>query len=209
MDRQTVLARAKADRRRYRRVDVDLAGRLLLPQLQEETSCRILDLSPGGARISCSVELTASTNVILYIDDFGRFEGNIVRLSGGDFGVQFHCSALKRERIAEQLIVFLNKEFVDETAFRRHDRKAQRGLARFTRANGEVVSCEVLDLSISGVSLQTVSRPPLGEVVLIGQMAGRIARHHDKGIAIEFVTPMANPAADKERQQAPRMAALH
>ena len=72
----------------------------------------------------------------------------------------------------------------------------QRGLARFTRANGDVVSCEVLDLSMSGVSLETVSRPPLGEVVLIGQMAGRVARHHDNGIAIEFMTPMPAAAAD-------------
>jgi len=208
LDREAVIARAKADRRRYRRIDVDLTGRIFLPQNQEEDSCRVLDLSPGGARISCGVELAASTNVILYIDEFGRFEGNIVRLSGGDFGVQFHCSALKRERIAEQLTVFLNKEFIDETAFRRHDRKPQRGLARFTRSNGEVVSCEVLDLSVSGVSLQTVSRPPLGEIVLIGQMAGRVARHHEKGIAIEFVTPMPGAAANSDRQHQPSLAAI-
>lgn len=203
-----MIARAKADRRRYRRVDVDLTGRVFLPQLQEEDSCRIVDLSPGGARILCEAELPAATNVVLYIDDFGRFEGSIVRLSGGDYGVQFHCSALKRERIAEQLTVFLNREFVDDATLRRHDRKPQRGLARFTRANGEVMSCEVLDLSISGVSLETSARPPLGEIVLIGQMAGRVARHHERGFAIEFVTPMVNAPANTDPDLKPNIAAI-
>jgi len=54
-------------------------------------------------------------------------------------------------------------------------------------ADGQLVACEVLDLSVSGVSLKTKLRPPIGEFVLIGQMAGRIARHHDQGIGIEFV----------------------
>jgi hypothetical protein len=30
-------------------------------------------------------------------------------------------------------------------------------------------------------------RLPIDEYVLIGQMAGRIVRHHDQGIGIEFV----------------------
>jgi hypothetical protein len=210
IDREAVIARAKADRRRYRRVDMDLPGRIFLPAEQREEVCQIFDLSAGGARISCEFNLAAGTTVILYIDSFGRFEGNIVRLTGGDFGVQFNCPVLKRERITEQLTVFLNKEHVDDTVLRRHDRKETRGLARFTRADGEVVQCEVLDLSLSGVSLLTKSRPPLGEVVLIGQMAGRVARHHERGIAIEFITPMpVGDAADNDTQPIPRVAAMH
>lgn len=209
VDREAVVARAKADRRRYRRVDVDLPGRIFLPDEQREAVCKIFDLSAGGARIGCDFDLPAGKTVILYVDTFGRFEGNIVRLTGGDFGVQFNCPAMKRERIAEQLTVFLNKDRVDETALRRHDRKPTRGMARFTRANGDVVQCEVLDLSLSGVSLQTTARPPLGEVVLIGQMAGRIARHHTNGVAIEFVTPMPTSAdASHDRESQPSMAAI-
>ena len=56
--------------------------------------------------------------------------------------------------------------------------------------DGEIVNCEVLDLSLSGVSLGTEMRPPIGEFVLIGQMAGRVVRHHDTGIGITFVAGM-------------------
>ena len=103
--------------------------------------------------------------------------------------MKFNCSALKRERIAEQLTVYMNRGVVDQadSALRRHDRTPTRGLAKFTRANGDEINCEVLDLSLSGVSLATDVRPPLGEFVLIGQMAGRVARHHETGIGIEFV----------------------
>jgi len=37
------------------------------------------------------------------------------------------------------------------------------------------------------VSLKTDIKPPIGEFVLIGQLAGRIARHHADGIGIQFV----------------------
>ena len=72
IDREAVIARAKADRRRYRRIDVDLDGKIFLPRDEREAPCKVLDLSPGGARISCEFDLPADTTVILYIDGFGR-----------------------------------------------------------------------------------------------------------------------------------------
>ena len=127
------------------------------------------------------------TAVILYVDGFGRFEGNVARRDGHGFGVKFICTASKRERTAEQLTLFLNKALVDETVLRRHERTHQKGFAKFTRADGQVVNCEVMDISVGGVSLKSDLKPPLGEFVLIAQMAGRVVRHHEQGIGIEFV----------------------
>ncbi len=45
----------------------------------------------------------------------------------------------------------------------------------------------MIDLSPTGVSVRTVIRPHIGEFVLIGQLAGRVARHHGDGIGIQFV----------------------
>jgi len=186
-DKEQILERARADRRRYRRVRVDLPGRLFIPGDEREAACSVLDMSAGGARLQCEFVPPLDTAIVLYIEGFGRFEGTVVRTEEGDFGVRFNCSALKRERVAEQLTLHLNKAQVDNSVLRRHERAPTRGMARFTRANGDIVSCEVLDLSLSGVSLKTEQRPPVGEFVLIGQMAGRVARHHEDGIAIEFI----------------------
>jgi hypothetical protein len=77
---------------------------------------------------------------------------------------------------------------------RRHERSSQKGFAKFTRADGQIVHCEVMDISVSGVSLKTDIRPPIGEFVLIAQIAGRVARHHGDGVGIEFVG--REPAGD-------------
>ena len=193
-DAEPVVAPASAERRRFRRVKIDLPGRLFVPSDSREARCTITDLSPGGAAIACETIPDAGTPVVLYVDNFGRFEGNVARRDGYGFGVAFICTPSKRERTAEQLMLFLNKSLVDDSVLRRHERAPLKGFARFTRADGEIVKCEVLDISTSGVSLKTDTRPSIGEFVLIAQMAGRIARHHEQGIGIEYVGQDIKPA---------------
>jgi hypothetical protein len=203
-ERKALVDRSKADRRRYHRVSVDLPGKLFNPANSREAACKVLDLSPGGAQVESDFEPELDSPIILYVDGFGRFEGQVTRPTGRGFGVKFNCSALKRERIAEQLMLMMNRGMIDETVLRRHERAPKPGLATFTRSSGEVVACEVLDLSLSGVSLKTHHRPPIGETVLIGQMAGRIARHHENGIGVEFIRQSYERAPAEQR---PRLAA--
>jgi hypothetical protein len=182
-----VVAKARAERRRFRRVRVDLPGRLFFPENSREEACKVVDLSPGGASIDCEFLPEADTHVVLYVEGFGRFEGTVARRDGYGFGIRFAGTQLKREKTAEQLTLFMNKALVDEGDMRRHDRTPSKGLAQFTRADGAIIKCEVLDMSPSGVSLKTALRPQIGEFVLIGTLAGRVARHHEDGIGIEFV----------------------
>lgn len=189
-----VVARAKADRRRFRRIPVDLPGKLFVPATSQEFSCTVIDLSPGGASVTCEAELTCDTQIVLYANTFGRFEGQIVRAEEGQFGLRFHSTALKRERTAEQLTLYMNRSLLSEADLRRDDRTPTRGLTRFVRHDGQVVPCEVLDLSMSGISVKTDIKPAIGEFVLIGQLAGRVARHHEQGVGIEFVGASNNSA---------------
>lgn len=182
-----VIARSRADRRRYRRIRIDQPGKLFVPAETQEYACTVTDLSPGGASVFSEAPLEPETQVVLYVNSFGRFEGTIVRRDGLNAGIRFFSTSLKRERTAEQLTLYMNRALLDEADLRRADRTPAKGLTRFTRADGQIVPCEVLDMSISGVSVKTDIRPPVGEFVLIGQLAGRIARHHEQGIGIEFV----------------------
>jgi hypothetical protein len=186
-DAEPVVAKAGTERRRFRRVKLDLPGRLFIPSDSREARCTVGDLSPGGAAITCEIIPEAGMPVVLYVDGFGRFEGTVARCDGYGFGVAFVCTPSKRERTAEQLILFLNKTLVDDSVLRRHERSSQKGFAKFTRADGTITQCEVMDISVGGVSLKTDVKPPIGEFVLIAQMAGRVARHHGDGIGIEFV----------------------
>ena len=186
-DADPVVAKANAERRRFRRVRVDLPGRLFLPADSREARCTVADLSPGGAAITSDLVPELGAAVVLYVDGFGRFEGTVARQNGYGFGLAFVCTPSKRERTAEQLTLFLNKALVDDSVLRRHERSSQKGFAKFTRADGQIVHCEVMDISVGGVSLKTDIKPPIGEFVLIAQIAGRIARHHGDGVGIEFL----------------------
>jgi hypothetical protein len=200
-DEGPIVAKPRADRRRFRRVRIDLPGRLFTPSDGQESRCTVIDLSPGGALVLCEIIPAQDIPVILYVDGFGRFEGNVARSDGRGFGVQFVCTPSKRERIAEQLALFLNKALVDDSVLRRHGRTHQKGFAKFTRADGQIVNCEVMDISVGGVSLKSEIKPPIGEFVLIAQMAGRITRHYDDGVGIEFVgVEKAAPAAEQAHQ---------
>lgn len=179
-------AQTGAERRRFRRVKMDLPARLFLPADESEAPCTILDMSPGGVAVACEIAPQPGTAVVLYLDSFGRFEGHVVRRDQGGFGLAFACTPSKRQRTAEQLILFLNKSLGD-SPLRRHGRSGQKGFAKFTRAGGQIVHGEVSDISANGVSLKTGVKPPVGEFVLIAGIAGRVSCHHADGIGIDFV----------------------
>ncbi|MEI9930914.1 MAG: PilZ domain-containing protein [Rhizomicrobium sp.] len=187
-DVEPVIAKAKAERRRFRRVRVDLGGRLFVPADSRECHCKVVDLSPGGASVECDLALELNASAVLYVNGFGRLEGTIIRNNPGDFGIRFNCTPLKRERIAEQLILFMNRGLIDEDdSLRRHDRTPTKGIAAVHACRRPVCRMRGDGPLGRGVSLKTDVRPPIGEFVLIGQMAGRVARHHDQGIGIEFI----------------------
>lgn len=198
-DKDPVLARSRADRRRFRRIRIDLPGKLFVPSTSQEHACTVVDLSPGGASVAMDSLLPIETAVVLYANTFGRFEAVVARLDGPRLGLKFLSTPLKRDRTAEQLTLFLNKSLLDESELRRDDRQSTKGLTRFVRHDGQIVPCEVLDLSMSGISVKTDVKPPVGEFVLIGQLAGRVARHHVDGLGIEFV---GNTNATTERVKA-------
>lgn len=188
VNREAVIAKALAERRRHLRVEVDIAGRIFVPGDGREGDCRIVEMSPGGAQVVSDVIPQTGTYIVLYVEGFGRFDAEVVRSEWDRFAAQLRCSAMKQDRVAELLDHLQTRGTTDGTVLRRHERVAGQGMAHFTRKDGEMIACEVIDLSLSGVSLRTVSRPPIGEMVMIGQMSGRVVRHHEAGIAVEFAS---------------------
>lgn len=184
---EDVIAKARADRRKFRRVRIDQPGKLFLPATMQELVCMVVNISPGGAMITCDSALRWGDKVVLYIDGLGRFEGVVARVDGYGIGINFTSTALKRERTAEQLTVYINRGLVDERTLRRHERVQIKGYCRLVRNTGQIISVEIIDVSLSGMAVRTPERPPIGEFVLIGQLAARVARHLAEGLGLEFI----------------------
>jgi c-di-GMP-binding flagellar brake protein YcgR len=200
-----VIERAANERRRFRRVSVNITGRLYIPSTEEEAMCTVLDISPGDVAVHCDLKEEPNGRAVIYLDNLGRFEGPVVRTANGRFVMTFSCSLQKREKLADQLTLEVNRHLLADTELRRYDRvEAVSGsYTHFTRSTGEQVRCEVLDLSLTGVSVRTEHRPPVGEHILIGHRAGRIARHHAQGMGIEFLGLSFAPGSETDTPQSP------
>jgi hypothetical protein len=186
--KEAVINQSRAERRWYKRERVELVGRHFEVTENREAGCTVADMSAGGVRVFSEVVPSLGAHIIVYIEGFGRFEGSVVRPEQNGFGIQFHCSPHKRMRVAEKLKRYLEGGSLYGTTLSRHERTPTNRVVSFTRSNGEVATCKVLDFSLAGVSLATEIKPPVGEFVLISQIPGRIARHHDRGIGIEFMS---------------------
>lgn len=177
----------RVDRRKLKRVRIALRGKLFITDEQRETDCIVTDLSPGGAGIQCKAPPPRRSDVVLYVPGFGRFEGTTTQPTRDGTTVSFGCTARKQKRIADQLRLFVKEGLTAITTLRENDRIKQVAIPSFTMADGEVVECEVLDISLTGTSLKTNERPPVDEVIQLGCMAGRVVRHHETGIGVKFI----------------------
>ena len=181
------LARRDApDRRRFRRLDLVIGGRMMEPDGLEH-DCRTLDISPGDARIASPAKAFAGEKIIIYLKDIGRVESLVVRvLEENTFAVKFEASAHKRERIAEQLTVLANPSsgVSDDRRNIRHDGT---GVTTIELEDGSTILCEIIDFSLVGVAVRTTRpRPLVGAWVKVGAQYARVARYIDGGFAMDF-----------------------
>jgi len=185
------------DKRRFQRVAVSLAGRYMLESRQEH-ACRTIDMSPGGMLLSAPVRPDIGERVVVYLDALGRFAGRAVRAVPEGFSMTIDLSPGKRERLADQLTWFANRLEAGLPEDRRHERVTplmQRAILRLP--NGDEQFVKILDLSISGVGVETNCVPALGTPVTIGATPLVVIRHFDAGFAGEFITPFAEGEVDE------------
>jgi len=174
------------DRRRYRRVPVSFQGRFMCENKQEYP-CEVINMSAGGMALRApDCCCTPGTRVVAYIANVGRLEGTVARIFEGGFAVELKASTQKRERIANLLTWYINRDLLGSEG-RQHERFEPRIAAqKLILPNGDVHDCRVIDVSLSGASIATRVKPPLDSVVVLGRLRGRVVRHHDQGVAIQF-----------------------
>jgi len=178
---------ASADQRQHERVVTALPGRLFVPAEEVTLECRIVNLSAGGAGVECEEPPPLNAFVVLYVDGFGRFDCVATRFVKGELGLRFVCKEAKRQRLVEDLSSFVQTGATRKTRLRLYPRLPSESDTHFTHASGVTAPCQVVDISLQGLSLRTAMRPPIGEMITMGLTHGRVVRHLDDGIAIQFI----------------------
>ena len=174
------------ERRRFQRVHVNLLGRYMLAD-RREYPCQVVNMSPGGMALIAPVCGQVAERVIAYVDHVGRLEGVIARHFENGFAMIIAATSRKRDKLAAQLTWLANRHILGLPEDRRHGRITPRNPAgRLILANGINVACRVIDISQSGAAVATDQRPEIGSPITIGRTSGRVVRHLEDGIAIEF-----------------------
>jgi hypothetical protein len=176
------------DKRAFQRVSVNLHGRML-SAAQQESDCVVVDMSPGDAQIDADARVQVGDRVIAYIDHIGRIEGAVLSLGArGRFVISINATERKREKLAAQLTWIANKHELGLPEDRRHERVAPRNSrAEIALDDGRAYPCRIIDLSLSGAAIEIGVRPAIGTAVQLGNMRGRVVRHFQEGVAIEFL----------------------
>jgi len=185
-----IAARGAQERRRHTRVPLQLHGRFWSETLGEH-ACRLLDISPGGARVTSRTMPAANTRIVLMISSIGRIEGTIVRAEGEEFSIRFNATSRKRDKLADTITWRFNKDRLGLEEDRTAARKPGRGRARIQLTDGVVIQANVLDVSVTGAAFECLERPRLGELLRVGEMTGCVARILDNGFAVVFDPPQA------------------
>lgn len=178
------------ERRKHQRVAFEAKGRFLAPDGSEH-ECSIRDMSLGGIALSADIAIEIGENIIVYLDEFGRFEGKVVRVYEGGFAIETAISGPRRERLAQRLEALARGEKIEVSARRSFARYApgEAGLEEssvLTIGDGTSMPCRIIDMSLGGAQVAVEQRPPIGTEVSIGRMSGRVVRHTEEGVGIQF-----------------------
>jgi hypothetical protein len=67
-------------------------------------------------------------------------------------------------------------------------------------ADGQEVGVRIIDVSLSGAAISTNLKPDLGSRVTVGATHGKVVRHFEGGVAIEFLRILADQSFDENVQ---------
>jgi PilZ domain len=192
-------ARLKAaERRCYPRYALDLPGRFMRAD-KLDYPCRLKDISVAGAAMTTPTILTVGEKLIVYLLHLGGLEGTVVRRFEGGFAMSISATQRKREKLGAQILRLSEQSVIPETEERQHPRLPGNQISTLVLSDGTRLECLILDLSRSGASVATPARPAIGSEVVLSNERAAVVRHHEEGIAVEFINQRLEDEAAFER----------
>jgi hypothetical protein len=190
--RHAVVLPLSQERRHHQRVKVNLTGRFMREDRQEYP-CQTINMSPGGVLLAADAPPQVGEHVVAYIDHLGRIEGRCTRSAANNFSMTISATLRRRDKLADQLTWFANRNILGLPEDRRHKRVELRNpRSILTLPDGSAIECRVVDVSLSGAAIATKTKLPPGSLVRLGRTPARVVRHLDTGMALEF-TRLQNP----------------
>lgn len=168
------------------RYTLDLPGRFMRTD-KLDYPCRLKDISVEDAALLSPAVLSIGEHLIVYLLHLGGLEGDVVRRFPGGFAMAITATQRKRDKLANQIRRLSAQPDISQHEERVYPRHRVEGVATMRLFDGTTLDCPMLDVSRSGASIVVPIRPPLGTEVILANQRAVVVRHHDEGIAVEFV----------------------
>jgi hypothetical protein len=179
--------------KQYNRVTISVQGRFMRAD-HSEYSCIVDAMSPLDVVISSGTRPEFGERIVAYLEYIGRIEGTVSETGKRSFIISINATDRKRDKLSAQLTWLANKQELGLPEDRRHERVVPSNtVSEIELDDGSRFPCRIIDLSISGAAIEIQLRPDFGTNVVLGNMRGRVIRHIEEGVAIEFIT--ARPEA--------------
>ena len=163
-------------------------GRFMLPDSSEH-GCQVSNISMDGATFIAGIVPDRGQPLVAYLEQLGRLEATAGDPVDGGFRVTFDLTGMRRERLSTRLGWLGKERTVDKSEERQFVRRELAdGQSQITLPDGRTYPCRVLDISLSGAGIQLDVLPALGAMLSLGKMQGKVVRHTDMGIGIQFAT---------------------
>jgi hypothetical protein len=182
------------DRRDDKPIYVSLPGRYSLAVSQNargeprQFACRAVNISLDGVAIAAAVTAKAGVRATADIEQIGRVKGSITRVFELGFAMSIEASRQEREMLASRIDWIERNEDLAVRDQRAHSRFIpRRPLTLLTLADGSVVPCFVIDISVSGAAVSADISPEIGTPLAVGWVVGRVVRFVPGGFAVRFV----------------------
>jgi hypothetical protein len=165
-----------------------LASRRDIDGQRREFPCRGINMSCHSIALATPVAGEAGERVIAHIDQFGKFEGRIIRVLDGGFVMEIIAPKSERHKLAAKIEWYEKNKNHDVEDHRQHIRLIPKNpYSTLVFGDGTTVECLVRDVSASGVAVCADLVPPVGTPVAVGKVVGRVVRHFSDGFAVQFV----------------------
>lgn len=185
-------------------VIMSLDGTCALAALRDEAGrrrefpCRAINMSSRQLMLATPAKARLGDGATAYIPSFGKLTGRVGRVLTGGFVMILMLAPRQRARIVARLAWLQEHQAHDTRDLRQQVRIVPREpFGQITFADGRCLSCLVLDMSVSGAALSADRAPPIGTLLTVGRVPGRVCRHFPEGFAVSFLEEQ--PPADLGR----------
>jgi hypothetical protein len=167
-----------------------------------DVPCRVLDLSPGGAKLQFDHELTAAqgTEVAVELDGIGELKGRIVWAAKGNAGIRF---AGLGERVRGALTERLLELSLDGSGEGKRAQRVDISIPASCRLDQVEADCLIENASTTGLLIRLAGiDPTVGTVVSIdmpgvGIVPGKVVRRlGEERFGVAFL-PMPDGTRDR------------